>query len=61
MSWIKNLQIATKLIISFIIVAIIAGLVGTFGIISINRVNKQDTIMYQESTIHIGLVVELNT
>ena len=46
----KNLKIAAKLIIGFIIVAVIAGVVGVVGIINIQKINALDTDMYERHT-----------
>lgn len=46
----KNLKIAKKLVISFIIVAILAGVVGVVGIINIQKINKLDTDLYERHT-----------
>ncbi|ROR27322.1 methyl-accepting chemotaxis sensory transducer [Mobilisporobacter senegalensis] len=50
MKWYYNLKIAAKLIIGFIIVAMIAGIVGVVGIININKINNLDTEMYERHT-----------
>lgn len=50
MKWFYNLKIAKKLIISFIIVALIAGIVGAIGIINITKINNLDTDMYNRHT-----------
>ncbi|MDP4182822.1 MAG: methyl-accepting chemotaxis protein [Bacillota bacterium] len=50
MSWFVNLKIAVKLVIGFILVAIIAGIVGIVGIVNINKINNLDTEMYQKHT-----------
>jgi methyl-accepting chemotaxis protein len=50
MKWFYNLKIAAKLIIGFIIVAIIAGIVGAVGIININSIKVADEKLYTECT-----------
>lgn len=44
----KNLKISVKMLVGFIIVAIIAGIVGTIGITNINIVNKEYTDLFNE-------------
>lgn len=50
MKWFYNLRIAKKLIISFIMVALIAGIVGSVGIINIRKIQKMDADMYNRHT-----------
>lgn len=45
-----DLKIAVKLIIGFVIVALIAGVVGVVGVININKINALDTEMYEKHT-----------
>ncbi len=56
MQWFKNLKIAAKLLIGFIIVAIIAAFVGIIGIVNINNINEADTELYQLDTLGIQYV-----
>jgi len=58
MKWFYNLKIAAKLIIGFIIVAIIAGVVGVVGIININAIDKADIQLYEESTMGLDYAGE---
>jgi methyl-accepting chemotaxis protein len=51
MKWFYNLKIAVKLIISFLIVAALAGAVGVVGLININTINNADTLLYEENTL----------
>jgi methyl-accepting chemotaxis protein len=44
-----NLKIATKLIIGFIIISIIAAVVGGIGIVNIRNINSLDTKMYENT------------
>lgn len=46
MQWFHNLKLATKLIVSFLLVAIIAATIGFFGVRNINVVNDLMTDMY---------------
>ena len=46
-----DLKIATKLIIGFAIVAIIAGIVGGVGLISLNSVGQADSSLYSINTV----------
>jgi methyl-accepting chemotaxis protein len=51
MQWYYNLKISAKLIIGFIIVALIAGLVGAVGLINLYNLNQSDTELYEENTL----------
>ncbi len=56
MKWFYNMKITAKLLAGFIIVAIIAGLIGVFGIINLHTVNNNDTKLYEENVIGIGII-----
>ena len=53
MIWINNLKTSVKLIGAFIIMAIITGVVGIFGINYINIIDEADTRLYQHYTVPI--------
>lgn len=46
----NNLNIGTRIIVGFLIVVIIAGLIGGIGIFSLQRVNSSYSISYTDST-----------
>ncbi len=48
-----DLKIATKLLISFILVSLIAGVVGVIGLVNIIAINNKDTQLYEENTLAI--------
>ncbi len=48
----KNLKIAQKIVICFILVSIIFGIVGGIGIIQIKKINSNSTIMYEDNVKH---------
>lgn len=50
MKWFYNLKVAPKLIMGFIVVALIAGAVGVVGISNIQTMNNLDTEMYRLHT-----------
>jgi methyl-accepting chemotaxis protein len=54
MQWFYNLKISLKLVIGFIVVAMIAGVVGITGIINIRTIETEDTELYQENTVPLG-------
>lgn len=57
MRWYKNLKVGMKLIIGFILVAIIAGVIGVVGIINISKIRQADTELYNKMTKPLGQTV----
>jgi methyl-accepting chemotaxis protein len=54
LTWFKNLKISVKLIIGFVIIGLIAGVVGLVGILNIHRIAKEDSILYENMTVPIA-------
>lgn len=54
MKWFYHLKLAKKLILSFIVVALIAGIVGLVGIFNMNKLNERNTRMYTHMTVPIS-------
>jgi methyl-accepting chemotaxis protein len=50
MNWYKQLRLATQLLSAFILVALIAGGIGTIGIINVSALAKSDKYMYENAT-----------
>jgi len=48
------MKLGTKLIAAFLSVAMIAGLVGGFGIVNLKRIDAADTFMYEKATVPLG-------
>jgi methyl-accepting chemotaxis protein len=59
MQWFSNLRIQSKLMVGFATVAIIAGVMGTFGIYNIKALDDSDTHMYEGFVDPYSSVVEL--
>ncbi|MCX6154320.1 MAG: methyl-accepting chemotaxis protein [Candidatus Kapabacteria bacterium] len=55
----KNLKIRTKLLTSFVIVAIITILVGFYGNLEIRKINDADTILYERITVPMGQLITM--
>ena len=55
----KNLKIAQKLILCFLLIAIIMGVVGFIGISEIRKINANSNSMYEDNLIHLREVGEL--
>lgn len=60
MKWFYNMKIGAKLITSFILVALIAGIVGTIGIVNISTIEKNDTALYEKITVPISEAAEMS-
>ena len=56
MTWIINLNIKTKLIISFVIISFFVSIVGFFGIYNIKKTNDNMTSIYKDSLLPIQLL-----
>ena len=54
MYWYKNLRLAAQMILAFIMVALIAGIVGGLGSYNIHKVDTADTWMYEKTTVPLG-------
>lgn len=54
MSWFYNLKISLKLIIGFLIVAVLAGLVGMIGLRDIKIINDASTLLYEENALGLN-------
>lgn len=54
MNWYKNLKIAKKLIIGFLIITILTICVGTTGLINLLQIDEADTELYEKNTLGIS-------
>lgn len=61
MKWFYNLKISSKLLLSFIVVSIIAAIVGVVGITNIHAISASDSELYEKMTVPIGQVSEIST
>jgi methyl-accepting chemotaxis protein len=52
--WFYNLKTSVKLILAFVIMAMIVGLVGIFGLTNLGKVNEQLDFMYHERVVPIS-------
>lgn len=59
MGFLKNIKVRTKLIISFIIVAILIGVVGAIGIMSLKTVDKNSEEMYNNRLQSVYLLTDM--
>src|SRR5471030_825890 len=61
MNLIKNLKVKTKLISSFLIVAILIGIVGAIGAVSLRNVNSKAEEMYNISLQHVNEILSIKS
>ncbi len=54
MNWFYSLRLSSKLLTGFILVAVIAGVVGGIGIKFIKQINVQDEKLYEKITVPLG-------
>lgn len=60
MKWIKNLSINIRLLFSFIIIAIIALIIGIIGLNSVEKVADNSTLLYQNSVKPISTLINIS-
>jgi Methyl-accepting chemotaxis protein len=61
MKLINNLKVRTKLILSFLIVSILIGIVGTIGALSLKNVNTRAEEMYNVSLQHVNNILSIKS
>jgi len=61
MKWFMNMKIAAKLVLGFILVAIIAAIVGVVGIVNMKAIDKADTELYKNYTVPISELGDIST
>jgi methyl-accepting chemotaxis protein len=61
MKWFHNLKISTKLLSSFILVALLAGVIGWIGISNMQEIAAKDTMMYQHMLVPITQLGKIST
>ena len=61
MKWFSNAKIRTKIVLGFLVVALIAGAIGLVGIININTIDNLDTELYQKIAAPLGDMVTITS
>jgi len=61
MQWFNNLKIGTRLIAGFILVALIAGLIGFIGVQKIQQIDAADTKLYEKITVPTAQLLSIST
>ena len=59
MKWFNDLKVRSKLLSSFVLVALLAGVVGYVGITNINAISSADTRLYRDMTLPMATVAEM--
>lgn len=59
MKWFLNMKITTKLVTAFVIVAILAGIVGGVGIINIKTIDENGSTIYTNMTVPLAEAAEI--
>ncbi|WP_306547944.1 methyl-accepting chemotaxis protein [Desulfobulbus sp.] len=59
MAWFSNMTLKGKLLLGFITVAIIAGIIGGYGIYNIRLLDAADTRMYEKMTVPLGEMADI--
>ena len=54
MKWFLNLKISVKLLSGFFVVALIAGIIGVYGVVSMRTLDAESSDMYAVNTVPIG-------
>lgn len=60
MKWYYNLKIGTKLILGFIVVALLAGIIGFYGITNMNIIKNNTTIIYDNVTVPLEQLANIS-
>jgi methyl-accepting chemotaxis protein len=61
LNWLKNFNIKTKLLTSFIIIALLVGVVGFIGIVNTWSLQQSDQELYEKMTVPISQVGQIST
>lgn len=61
MQWFNNMALKGKLLTGFIVVAIIAVVIGLFGTYKINQIADADAKMYEKVAVALGELGEIST
>ena len=57
MQWFNDLKISTKLISSFMVVALIAATIGIFGNLKVHEIDDACTFLFEKKTVPLGLLI----
>lgn len=57
MKWFYDLKIGRKIILGYLIIAMIAGGIGAMGLIGIQKISQQDVYLYEKMAKPLGELV----
>lgn len=60
MSLLKNTQLQTKLIASFVLSSMMTLAVGVFAVFELGKVNDADTVLYERATIPMAHLLKIS-
>lgn len=61
MNWFKNQKIKTKLLLSFLLMALISGVIGYEGVTGLQKADESDTYLYEKNAIPVAIGGQLST
>jgi methyl-accepting chemotaxis protein len=61
MSWFYNMKIGTKLLSSYIMLSLLAGVIGWVGVANIQKIAEQDRVMYERINIPVSELLTIST
>jgi methyl-accepting chemotaxis protein len=61
MRWFYNLRIGTKLVSSYIMLSLLAGVIGWVGVTNIRKIADEDRVMYERLTVPISELISIST
>lgn len=61
MNWFFNMRIGAKLLLSYIIIAMIAGAMGIFSMYNIRVLDESDTELYEKMTVPLNEIGQIST
>ncbi len=61
MKWFLNMRIGAKLIVSFILVALISGAMGVYAIYNMKALDASDTELYENMTVPLSEIGQIST
>lgn len=59
MNWFANLKLGTKLITSYMVIALIAAFIGLFGNYKLHKLDDADTFLYEKMTVPLAYMAEV--
>ena len=61
MNWFNNMTLKGKLLTGFIVVAVIAAVIGGVGIYNLKKISAADTRLYEKITVPLGELSDIST